>query len=951
MLTPENALKLSGVAYKNNGEGQWFTVACPYHANTDDLEHAKGRVNPENGVFTCFSCKETTTVIGYIATLLKKPMQVVKLALDAAVGDKDSLPVSIVDEFHAALLTRGTEYLAKLRDKHGIGLDEINKYRLGVKLGESPRITIPIFSHDDKLLNIRQYSYTDTQNKMIGWKGHNGNALYLRNNIQSSTDVYIAEGEFKAILLNSRGFNCVAPTGGAGNWNAEWNELFKDKDVVVVYDVDKAGRNGAAQICRGLVGIAKSIRNVFLDDVKDFVDTNGKQNGDITDYFVKRQKTADDFRQLVLATACYEAPQVPRAEPQDEKVYDVELAQTSEAKFSGKKVATKVLVSAKAVAPYIIPKKVRTICKADQKYCVHCQVSTNLGYEFEIPSDSETILSLINTTKKNHFETLKKLGDIHGGCKACEFDTLESHNVEELRLIPQIAVGHKTAEMVVRKVFYTGHGIETNTSYEIKAKVCTEPDTQHATLVVYDVKPAVDDINEFRLQHDLSVFQPAEWTVAGVEAKLADIYEDLELNITRIYRRRDLHLFYDLVFHSALYIPFQGKLIKGWADALCIGDSGQGKSECSSRLIDHYKAGERVDSKRSSVAGLLGGLEENAGRWFTKWGTIPLNDRRLVVLEEIKGMPVESLAVLTDMRSSGIAEIHKIEKAKTNARTRLVWISNSRSGRKLCEYNYGVDAVKELIGSLEDIRRFDMVIAVSSGDVGTDIINMASHLREKCEHHYSSELSKHLIMWAWSRSEKQITIEQDAESEILAAATRMGAKYSSSCPIVEPADQRLKLLRLSTALACRTFSTDEEGLRVIVQRCHVQVVERFLNRCYESKALGYSDYSLAQQSETILRDIPEVTARLKDVPNARDTIQSMVDSDSITFQTLMDCTEWMKDTSSEFIGFLVRKGALKTTRRGGYRKTAAFIALLKELDRSDILVNETLRAKDAKGQL
>ena len=73
------------------------------------------------------------------------------------------------------------------------------------------------------------------------------------------------------------------------------------------------------------------------------------------------------------------------------------------------------------------------------------------------------------------------------------------------------------------------------------------------------------------------------------------------------------------------------------------------------RLMDHYKLGARHECKNATSAGLLGGLQQLGSRWFVSWGIIPMHDKRLVVLEEIKGTPIEVLAKLTDMRSSGIA--------------------------------------------------------------------------------------------------------------------------------------------------------------------------------------------------------------------------------------------------------------------------------------------------------
>ena len=466
-------------------------------------------------------------------------------------------------------------------------------------------------------------------------------------------------------------------------------------------------------------------------------------------------------------------------------------------------------------------------------------------------------------------------------------------------------------------------------------------------MVVYKKEAAEDDLDKFVATESLNIFQPTEWTREAVNNKLNDIYEDLECNITNIFQRRDLHLFYDLVWHTVLYINFQGRTIKGWGDALVIGDSGQGKSECSSRLSAHYKCGERVDTKRASVAGLVGGLQATDKRWFITWGTIPLNDRRLVLLEEIKGIGAAELSKMTDMRSSGVAEITKIERAKTTARTRLIWISNPRSDSNISTYNYGVDAVKELIGGLEDIRRFDMVMAVASGEVPTSVVNSKNHATK--EHKYTSIKCQQLVSWAWSRRAEDIIIE--CEDEILAAAIRMGNTYSSACPIVEPSDQRLKLLRMATGLACRTYSTDEEGEKVYVKDCHVQAVEEFMNRIYSSKALGYREYSATQKGELEMNEPEAVVERIKSAPNSRETVKGLIEADMVRIEDITNLTEWDMAAANEFIGFLNRKGCLRRNRRGGYRKTSAFIDMLKALDRGEkygTLTSDSLRDQSLK---
>ena len=317
-----------------------------------------------------------------------------------------------------------------------------------------------------------------------------------------------------------------------------------------------------------------------------------------------------------------------------------------------------------------------------------------------------------------------------------------------------------------------------------------------------------------------------------------------------------------------------------------------------------------------------------------------------MVLEEVKGMPEPELARMTDMRSSGIAEIQKIERARTNARCRLVWVSNPRSDRKLSTYSYGVDAVKELIGSLEDIRRFDLVIATASGEVSMSVVNKRRD--SSVPHTYTSDLCSHLVTWSWSLTASNIVIEDAAVDEIMAVASRLGKTYSSACPIVEPSDQRMKVLRLAAAIACRTYSTDDMG-HMVIRKCHVEFIEQFLNRIYKSKGLGYYEYSVAQRGEEHIEDPEGVKAIMRDVPNARDTIKSIMEAELLRSEDIQNYTEYDFTRANEFIGLLARKNCLRR-RKLGYRKTGPFIEILKELDR-EVIPNSTLREKHSKGEL
>ena len=75
--------------------------------------------------------------------------------------------------------------------------------------------------------------------------------------------------------------------------------------------------------------------------------------------------------------------------------------------------------------------------------------------------------------------------------------------------------------------------------------------------------------------------------------------------------------------------------------------------------MKHYQLGEFVTGENTSFAGLIGGMQQNQKRWFVSWGKIPLNDRRLVILDEASGLSKRDISNMSGVRSSGIAGNHQ----------------------------------------------------------------------------------------------------------------------------------------------------------------------------------------------------------------------------------------------------------------------------------------------------
>ena len=517
------------------------------------------------------------------------------------------------------------------------------------------------------------------------------------------------------------------------------------------------------------------------------------------------------------------------------------LADTSKASNSGKHLTVDVYVSGKGSTPFIIPRTVDFDCSDVKKDCQICGLAETRGSRLIIGASTRSILSLLDKSDKTVSNVLR--GWV-GACDSCDVDIIDTQNIEELRVSPNIGTFTPAVEYVTRECYYIGHGLQPNRPYRIQCYCYPEPSTQRAVLVADSAVPLRDMIETYdflKVADSLRIFQGKPSDV------FHKVYEDFAANVHHIVGRENLQIALDLVFHSVLQFKFQNVLLRrGWTEGFVLGDSGQGKTELSLCLLNHYGLGDRIQGEGSSTAGLIGGLEKLGERWILVWGRIPQMDRRLLIIDEFSGVSEEDVARLSDIRSTGIAEITKIRTERASARTRLLMMSNTRDGQPLSTYNTGVEALKEVFGHAEDVRRLDFAVCLASSEVDIAALNSSA---SAVSHTFTSDLCRSLILWAWSRTPEQVIIDDSVTKLILDRATELSRHYSAYIPLIEPADTRVKLARLSVACAVRCFSCDDKG-NVIVLPEHIDFIYDFLRSCYDSPFMAYDVYSEKAKSET-----------------------------------------------------------------------------------------------------
>jgi hypothetical protein len=925
-----------GYRYEPIGEEE-IRFCCPAHKD----ESPSATMNVKKNLWKCHaaSCGKDGDVVTLIALIanVSRFTVVEELSTRYGIRAKKKIDPRVVEKHHEQIWSAGP--LLKALYDRGLTDEMIRRARLGYHEG---RIIIPVYDAAGDIVNLRRYlPGAPGAEKMKNVKGYGGVRLYMPKQIEYPT-IWLCGGEMKAIvaasLLNQHNIGATTYTAGEGNYDPSTGPLFKDKRVYLCMDIDDGGTIAINKLAPFLRRFTSSLHIIDLP-----LERSVYPKGDINDYVGSEGATDQDLLSLMVNARKWEPANRDDIDQfEDEKKEEPEkpiLSEATLAKYVGRRIEVAGVISAMDQTPFLIPKNINASCTKDQNNCERCPIfpespDKDSGLvHLTVKGTSIGVLEMVNAPKSGQREAIMNALRIPP-CKAVTL-TVESYfNVTEIRITPQLHIGNRASENVMQPAFCIGQNFEMNSPYKFRGRVHPAPKSQQAVLLLDEAEAGDDSLNMFEPTEEqlseLKIFQPSSWTAEAVNDKWNAIHEDFSSNVTRIFKRPELHLGIDLTFHSVLSLPFDGRAVKGWINSLIIGDSSQGKSETAIRLMEHYGLGERVDCKNASVAGLLGGLQQfGTSRWFVSWGVIPTHDRRLVVMEEVKGADPEVLAKLTDMRSSGIAELPKIEKRRAYARTRLIFISNPRSGRPMSAYNFGIEAIRELMGGLEDIRRFDFALVAAEKQVSSSVINEMSRKVSKNDCTFAPNLCRRLVLWSWTRDVDEVVIDSKTNDVIVDQAIKLCGLYSEALPLVDKGTMRHKLARLAAAMAARTFSTTT-GSDLVVRPCHVEFVAKFLQSVYDSQTFGYRDFSQAQTFASQVRDPDIVKKHIIGTKHPKDFVDSLLFADEITASDIADWCEADSDIVKTLVSLLVRKHALYRKQRC-YYKTDEFIVLLKQM--------------------
>jgi Toprim-like/MCM P-loop domain len=836
---------LAGGYERENGD---LDLHCPIHGD----KRRSATVNFKTKVWYCNSCEEGGHLDGLIARRAEwHPAPLTPGGSNIKQGRKLPLPDSArMDGWQAALM--GNESLLEfLEIQRGLTMDTIQRYGLG---WDGKRYTIPVYDDKSILRNVRCYSNILEQ-KMINWPGHGSPPRLFPMSVllDDPKTVWICEGEFDALLANQQGVAAVTGTGGVKStgrgWRADWSEWFKGKSVFVCFDRDKDGDLNTRRVIEKLKRFARKVQYVELP----FPMGSGK---DVSDYIL------DGGSLSALRKSAKNPKAVKKAKPRYRIARYNDLRQGDSI---GKPMELEATLASVHSSQLSLPIVLKANCNIDwdPKRCSMCPMSQKNGkMSQDVRFDHNLHLDLLGIGKSDERERrFKKEMKIPINCSMVEIDAdnMSAWDAE-------IRNGSNHAEQAFPLLIFTDSDMpdHVNHLYRWRGIPMAAPRGSRTIFIAREHESAKQDLDNFE-PDEKGMLAAKEWVSQfgdKPEEQVDQIAAHFEDHATRIRGQRLLHIAMDLVYHSVLNFKFGDQEVgRGWMEALVVGDTRSGKSTTAQALQDLYGYGEIKSGENTTVAGLIGGLETRSGltkdgSWAVTAGELPLCDRRLLVLDEAQGLPVKDIGMMSDVRSRGLVDITKIRRVKVPARVRLIWLANKRGDI----YKNGVDALVDQMGKEEDLARIDIPLYMTANIGEEQIAKTRVHTKDLPDEERA--IISWIVLWAWSRRSEQIFFSPAAEEAVHDLATNLAEEYSTvNIPIFPPLEARIRLARISVALATRLVSTPD-GHRVTVRAGHVVGAYELYRRFFNDPTLGIVDIkeeevSTEQAAESHSKDLAE----------------------------------------------------------------------------------------------
>lgn len=839
-------------------------VCCPFPHHTESgIEYHEtnpsAHINLDKGLFHCKVCDVGLSEISFISKVLgtsyEAASKIAKLFTtkeDRYTWNKD---YNISEEIKNKCISLG------------ISEKVIDELELKTEMGDE--IAFPVFMYG-KLVDVRSYRPQDRANKIKSRVGATS-GLIIPFDIWTKTPTnkwtIICAGEKDMAVTRSHGFNAITLTGGEKAL-PKMTTPFKDRKVAICYDNDEAGIAGARALASELIKYVKEVRVVT-----NFHEVCKEHGEDLTDFFTKYNKTKEDLMKYVLATPAYTIEEA-KEEIQKRRPL-ISLLEASKPQYINRVVQSNIQVvatyeTAMPVPTTIYAKKLNS--NGDAKYN-----QMNVGEErtWELSENNcQDILKLIdnNFTEDQIRDNIRSILGISKYERDIRIEKPTKDTVYQCNVTDLFEATAKDIATIEFTAYVLKKRLESGKKYLITYKLVPHPyKGQKLIMIIIDVEEACDSITNFKItdevKQELDLFKNLEGTVKERVHTLSEMakayigYDGYNNLIEAI----------DLSFHTVLEFNFGTfKNIRGYLDTLVVAESRVGKSSTAEALQKLYNLGAftSLAGNSATIPGIIGGSTKVNGSYQTRAGLIPMNHRGLVIFEELAKCNSNLVRELTDIRSSNQVRIARVSGTLTlPALVRMITLTNVKNtGHKIKpinSYPNGVDILVELIGSPEDIARYDLMLIL--GEQGNRTTNPFWEPIKPFE----PKAYQTRIRWVWSRTADQVLIDKEVGTYIIQKCNELNTKYDSHIKIFGTEAWK-KVARLSIAIAGYLVSTDTSYERIIVTKEHVDAAIDYLVSCYDNSTFKLKEYVAMERLYNEIDD--DGIALLQDLYNSNASI-------------------------------------------------------------------------------
>lgn len=659
----------------------------------------------------------------------------------------------------------------------------------------------------------------------------------------------IVPTERDVAVLRSNGFNAIS-LGNVSAIPTTFIQLFAKRAVYIVYDNNNASRQASLKLASKLFNVTKQL---YIADINLKLPV---EDANVTQLFINGMGYKD-LESILEQAITFDTVQ-----------YDAYLRTTypevslieASTTHLGQTVRSNIQVMATFEDQYSVPsyaefKKYDRGSREENNR----QLKNKMTFWTLQRENMEDILILTdNNLKQNQIQDNLKGLVGWGNEEYVSVKTLTP------RTVFKASVSDTTESVIAKEikrtefVAYTSEKLEAGKNYQIIYKVVPHPyKGQQQVLIILEVKESTDVVTAFEVTNkvieDLSKFQAMSFKDL-VESQKAYVKFNVDSKLLMLI---------DLWYHTPKTFNF-GYMedIRGYLDMLIITESRVGKSTTAQALSKVYKLGQIASLAGSAAtsAGLVGGSVKTGGSSQIRPGLIPRQHNRSIIFEELAKSKARLLPELTDIRSSGLVRINRSTGDLTlPASVRILFLTNPKAEedgimRPIIAYPNGLDIVKPIVGSIEDIARFDVIYIL--GDVPTTINPLW-----KPPKGFSEDELRTRIQWIWSRTTDQIVISPPVQQHIVDTAEALNKIYQSSNKIFSTETWK-KLARLAIAIAGYMVSTDISYEIINVLPEHVDRAAKILESIY--------DNSIFKLKEVVSEERKTIDCTMEDVDRVKD---------------------------------------------------------------------------------